>query len=135
MQFKRDTEYALRILDAIAGGTGPGEPPRVGATINEISARAGVPRAGAGRICSRLESAGLITRRREDSGDVVYAAASALLQKSLYDVVCATEQGIPLFAVFNKNSDFFLRNEKRLLHLQEKTERLLEKETLGDYFS
>ena len=57
MQLKRDTEYALRILYAIAGSSVPRKnPPHIGVTLNEISALSGVPRVGIDRICSQLES-------------------------------------------------------------------------------
>lgn len=130
MQLKRDTEYALRILFTVAGATDPR-----GITRTEIRNRSGLPRAGVNRICDRLESAGLITCRREDNGEGVYAAAADLFRKSLLDVICAVEQGVPLFAVFEKGSAFFSQNEGRLTTLQGKVEALLDEEKLGDYFS
>jgi len=135
MQLKRDTEYALRILLAAAEKAAPrGEPPQ-GVTLNEISALSGVPRVGIDRICAQLESAGLLQSRRAKNGERLYAAASALYQKSLLDLLLAMEQGVPLFAVFDKGSGFFSKNEKRMLHLQEKADRLLDGEKLEDYFS
>lgn len=136
MQMKRDTEYALRILYAVAGGPAPKEEPfRGGATLNDISALSGVPRIGIDRICGQLEAAGLIQSRSEEGGEVLYAPAPDLMQKSLLDITRATEQGMSLFAVFDKGSDFFFRNEARILRLQDRAETLLNDEKLGDYFS
>jgi len=136
MQLKRDTEYALRILYAVAGKSDPEEGAfRSGATLSEISALSGVPRVGIDRICGQLEAAGLIISRKNGGGDVSYTASPELLRKSLLDVVRVMEQGVPLFAVFDRASDFFSQNEARLLRLQAKTESLLDGETLGEYFS
>lgn len=136
MQLKRDTEYALRILNAIARSSDiRKDPPYIGVPLSEIRALSGVPGVAIDRICSKLESAGLIACQKEKSGEKVYTAASDLRQKSLLDVIRTTEQGIPLFAVFDKDSGFFQRNENRLLQLQSSAEKLLDGEKLIDYCS
>ena len=134
MQLKRDTEYALRILYAVAERSAPeDEPSRGGATLNEISALSGVPRAGTDRVCPLLASAGFLTSRTENGGDVLYAAAEDLSDRSLIDLAAVTEQGFPLFAVFDRDSAFFSRNGRRLARLQRRAEKLFGGESLGKY--
>lgn len=132
MQIKRDTEYALRILFAMGERCPEKDGPMTGLSINEITMSSGVPRVGVDRLCRRMASAGLITERKGGGGELLFCSSQDMRRATLLDVMKITEDGISLFAVFEKNSPFYRSAGIKLQGLQEETEALLSCLTVGD---
>ncbi len=131
MQLKRDTDYALRILCCLGRQAAEGAPAGAGISLLEISSHAGVPKLSARRICGCLKAKKLLSTKKEPNGAVLYYPGELFPTCSLWDVMSATEDNVHLFAVFDRKSDFFKINGKRLENIQNEIERIFQNTTLA----
>ncbi len=134
MQLKRDTDYALRILLCMGEQSLDGDAPAAGLTLPELSARAGVPKISANRICGYLECKNILSKRREN-GELLYFPGEALTRQTLLDVLSATEGGAHLFAVFDRKTELYRTYGAQLEAVQKAIEDVLSGVSLADLLS
>ena len=102
MQLKRDTEYALRLLFGAAKYAGES-----GITLSELCKHTAVPRTIASRLCAKLVEAKLLNEKMIETKPV-YFACKDIYEKTLFDIVLATEETLNLFAVFDQSSEMYI---------------------------
>ncbi len=102
MQLKRDTDYALRLLLCVAKYS-----EKNGISVSDLSRYASVPRATAHRLCSKLTDAELLKEIKEDTRSF-YSVRDDIMNKTLLDVVLATEETVDMFAVFDHSTEVFI---------------------------
>lgn len=130
MQLKRDTDYALRILMCAAEQKKNKKSFSGGLTIQEISARTGMPRVSVDRICRCLEKSKLIVKATGVRGENVYFADDRTPELSLLEIIEAVEKETQLFAVFDKKSDMYRMHEAFFREVQLEIEKTLSEATV-----
>jgi len=133
MQLKRDTDYALRILLYIGEQWPYRDASGDGFSVSEISSQTGIPKISANRICGYLEIKDTLSSRKTDDNDALYYPGPAFYRKSLLDVLEATEQGANLFAVFDKKSGLYKKQNRQLKKIQNEVEHVLSSTTIEDF--
>ncbi len=101
MQFKRDTDYALRLLFSAAKHGGEG-----GISLSELCIHSAVPRAIASRLCPKLVESDFLKESKEKSR-AIYFVGENIDEKTLLDAVLATEESVDMFAVFDRTTDLY----------------------------
>lgn len=104
MQFKRDTDYALRILLCLAKQEELGTK----LSVYDLSKETLVPATIASRLCKTMKEAKLVQAEKKSNGTIKYGMGKRMLNKTLYDVVQAIEGNINLFAVFDKRTELYV---------------------------
>lgn len=107
MQLKKDTDYAIRLLLALAEPDHEKQK-RQGKKLKVLCERAAVPRPIALRLCSLLADAGFLNKE-ERSDSIMITQTDDLLSKTVLDVINAVEGQSNLLAVFDRKTELFER--------------------------
>lgn len=104
MQLKRDTDYALRILFCLTKQYG-GKKEKL--TIQELCQNTRIPKTIVFRLCCKLEEANLLKTTDTAEGYTSYSIESETLNKTVWDVIQATEGNCNIFAIFDRSTELF----------------------------
>ena len=125
MQFKRDTDYALRILFGLAEGLAGGEDGQQGVPTGSIAAKTGIPKPSFERICGYLEQHGIIYQEMSSRGEPRMYPGEGFWDQSLLQIADAVEGGTQLFAVFDRRSQLFRQCGGKLEAIQSGFDKIL----------
>lgn len=101
MQLKRDTDYALRLLQCMAKNAQI----EGGVALFELCRTTGVPKTVAERLCRRLTKAKMITLTDEER--LCFEICAETQDKTILDVIQAVEGNLNLFAVFDQSTELY----------------------------
>lgn len=132
MQLKRDTDYALRILSCIGSRDGGGMAMPEGLSLRSISSLTGVPKLSANRVCRNLEHKKILFSENAAGGELIYRPTEGFYERTMRDIIDATEGSFKLLAVFDKKTTLYRKHRTRLEKMQEEVESVLQKITLKD---
>lgn len=129
MQLKRDTDYALRMLLYLARQEDSGES---GIAVPEISRQTSIPVAVASRLCKKLENARLLKMVESAGHRAQFAPHNDVLDKTVFDVICAAEGNCSLFAVFDKTTELYAAGKDVFETIERKLADALAHITIGE---
>lgn len=127
MQFKRDTDYALRLL-LCAARQRQADPPEI--PVQVLSREAQVPLTIANRLCAKMVDAELLRTVNSAGNARGYLLSENAMSRTLYDVVCAIEGHSDLFAVFDQSTELFSNGQVHFQAAEGQFESALSKVTL-----
>jgi len=133
MQLKRDTDYALRIILYIGVYWPEREQTSEGFSLSEISSQTSVPRISADRICGYLKDSDILSSVRTGTNELLYHPGKDFYDRSLLDVINAAEDGVQLFAGFDRKSLFYRERDETLRRIQESVDETLSRITIRQF--
>lgn len=120
MQFKRDTDYALRIVFCVANYADRADSAPAGLSLSEIGQETRLAKLSAARVCGYLAEGGILVPNRAAEPEKRFLPAEDFWQKSLLDIVVATEGNAELFSVFDKHSPMFQGSAKAFRQMEQR---------------
>ncbi len=136
MQFKRETDFAVRILYCLYRNYEEREFSKpLGLTLSEIATQTKVPKTIAGRLCEYLLNSKMIHLVPWDEcSERSFHTTSSLLGFSLKDVIEAVEGNSRIFSIFDKSSVVFEACGDRLKMIEEEVDSVLTEMTFERLF-
>lgn len=130
MQFKRDTDFAVRIMIGLAERL-YGSDRREEVSAVEIFTACGIPLVTFRRICEALADNKLIQTRTNEKGEVQILPVGNIRERSLLVIAEAIEGTVDVFSVFEPKSNLMSRYGGCFSVLEDKVKDELGQLTIG----